>query len=200
MRAVDLDNIAVELRRMVRCSAGIIAYNMQWDQLVLGGGSRLQASANIASVGERFDCRGSFNTSDEIQHDVRSTAGSSFKLVDYAALRGRAGYAIGPIPALCSGWYRGRKVQLPDQCNRDGRYDGSQSSRPPGGPRHISTVSGRWQRQRICGGRRRGPWHGLGAHAGMYSCAANGNSSLSRRSIGRRSNIQVGHIGAGMRF
>src|SRR6185437_11468898 len=73
---------------------GFVGYNMQWDQLVLGWDleyrhpSILQTSA-ADSMSRRFD------TSDNIQHDVTIAAQASFKLVDYAVLRARAGYAVG---------------------------------------------------------------------------------------------------------
>jgi opacity protein-like surface antigen len=81
---------------------GFLGYNMQWDQLVLGWDlayrhpSILQTSA-ADSMSRRFD------TSDNIQHDVTIAAQASFKLVDYAVLRARAGYAVGqflPYAAL----------------------------------------------------------------------------------------------------
>ena len=73
---------------------GFVGYNVQYDQLVVGidGAynhvTSLQASA-MDSISRRV------TTSDNIQHDVTIQAQSSLKLVDYATLRARAGYAIG---------------------------------------------------------------------------------------------------------
>ena len=71
-----------------------IGYNWQWDDVVLGlevGYSRLSSMQDSAtdSIARRV------TTSDSIQHDVTIAAQSSIKLVDYATLRGRAGYAFG---------------------------------------------------------------------------------------------------------
>jgi opacity protein-like surface antigen len=73
---------------------GFVGYNWQWDQLVLGldfGYTRLasmspSASDAIARI---------VTTSDNVTHDVTIVAQSSAKLLDYATLRGRAGYGFG---------------------------------------------------------------------------------------------------------
>jgi outer membrane immunogenic protein len=73
-----------------------LAYNWQWDELVIGADlyykrpSILQSST-VDALSRTFD------TSDSIEHDITISAQSSFKLVDYAALRARAGYAFGPF-------------------------------------------------------------------------------------------------------
>lgn len=73
---------------------GFIGYNWQWSEVVLGVDlaynymSSLEASASD-SMGRVF------NTSDGFRNTVDVTSSSSIKLVDYATLRGRAGYAIG---------------------------------------------------------------------------------------------------------
>ena len=72
-----------------------IGYNMQWDNLVLGFDfgykhpTRLDAGAND-SITRRV-----VTASDNVQHDVTIDAQTTLKLVDYATLRGRAGYAVG---------------------------------------------------------------------------------------------------------
>jgi outer membrane immunogenic protein len=71
-----------------------VGYNMQWDNLVVGFDagykhpSKLDAGA-IDSITRRVV------TSDNIQHDVTVDAQTTLRLVDYATLRARAGYAIG---------------------------------------------------------------------------------------------------------
>ncbi|AXK81319.1 porin family protein [Pseudolabrys taiwanensis] len=73
---------------------GFIGYNWQWSELVLGADlsynymSSLEASATDSM--SRI-----FNTSDGYENSVTVRSSSSIKLVDYATLRGRAGYAIG---------------------------------------------------------------------------------------------------------
>jgi outer membrane immunogenic protein len=71
-----------------------LGYNMQWDQLVLGldlaynRPTSLESSA-IDSINRVV------TTSDSVSHNVTIAAASSLKLVDYATVRGRAGYAFG---------------------------------------------------------------------------------------------------------
>jgi opacity protein-like surface antigen len=69
-------------------------YNWQWDQLVIGFDFGYgYMSSMFTSASDTLARR--VTTSDNIQHDVTITAQSSVRLVDYAALRGRAGYAFG---------------------------------------------------------------------------------------------------------
>lgn len=73
-----------------------LAYNWQWSELVLGADLYYKRPSTLqASTGDSL--RRTFDTSDNIQHDVTISGQSSFKLVDYAELRGRAGYAFGPF-------------------------------------------------------------------------------------------------------
>lgn len=87
---------------------GFAGYNWQWDQLVLGidlGYTRMSSMANSASesLGRIV------TTTDHIQHEVTITAQSSIKLLDYAAVRGRAGYAFGQfLPYATLGFAVGR--------------------------------------------------------------------------------------------
>ena len=86
-----------------------LSYNWQWDQLVLGAeliydntASSLQSSARD-SIGRQF------NTTDGFTNQVQVTAESSVKLIDYALLRGRAGYAFGQfLPYATVGFALGR--------------------------------------------------------------------------------------------
>lgn len=73
---------------------GFIGYNWQWSELVLG----VDMSYNYMSSLEASASDGMsriFNTSDGYENTVTVHSSSSIKLVDYATLRGRAGYAIG---------------------------------------------------------------------------------------------------------
>lgn len=73
---------------------GFIGYSWQWSEIVLGADlsynylSSMEASASDSM--SRI-----FNTSDGYENTVTVRSSSSIKLVDYATLRGRAGYAIG---------------------------------------------------------------------------------------------------------
>ncbi|HET9714648.1 MAG TPA: outer membrane beta-barrel protein [Pseudolabrys sp.] len=72
---------------------GYLGYNMQWDRLVLGWDLAYKHPSILqSSTGDSL--RRVFTTSDSIEHDVTIAAESSFKLVDYATLRARAGYAV----------------------------------------------------------------------------------------------------------
>ena len=73
---------------------GFVGYNWQWSELVVGWdlGYKHPASLN-STTGNSLERL--FTTSDGVQHDVTILANTSFKLVDYATLRGRAGYAVG---------------------------------------------------------------------------------------------------------
>lgn len=73
---------------------GFIGYNWQWSELVVGWDLGYKHPSNLnSSTGNSLSRR--FDTSDSVRHDVTIDAQSSFKLVDYATLRARAGYAFG---------------------------------------------------------------------------------------------------------
>ena len=72
-----------------------LGYNMQWDQLVLGWDVIYNYTASSLVSSARDSIARSFDTSDGISNTVAIDAQSAIKLVDYAALRGRAGYAFG---------------------------------------------------------------------------------------------------------
>lgn len=73
---------------------GFIGYNMQWGELVVGADvgynwvSSLEANAadGIARI---------VTTSDDVSHSVTIVSSASLKLVDYATVRARMGYAFG---------------------------------------------------------------------------------------------------------
>jgi outer membrane immunogenic protein len=77
-----------------RSFGAFIGYNVQWDQLVAGFDmaynrpSTLETSASD-SIGRQV------TTSDGFVNQVNIVAQSSLKLVDYATMRARAGYAFG---------------------------------------------------------------------------------------------------------
>jgi opacity protein-like surface antigen len=77
-----------------RSYGAFLGYAVQWDQVVLGLdlGYNKMSSLETSSSGtiERVVA-----TSDNVAHDVTITATSSIKLIDYAAMRFRAGYAVG---------------------------------------------------------------------------------------------------------
>ncbi|HET9176058.1 MAG TPA: porin family protein, partial [Pseudolabrys sp.] len=71
-----------------------VGYNWQWSELVVGWDLAYKRPASLnSSASDSLSRR--FDTSDSIRHDVTIAAQTSFKLVDYATLRGKAGYAVG---------------------------------------------------------------------------------------------------------
>jgi outer membrane immunogenic protein len=80
-----------------------LGYNVQWEELVVGWDLAYKHPSILQSSVSDSLSRRVTTTADNVQHDVTIAAQSSFKLVDYATLRGRAGYAFGqflPYAAL----------------------------------------------------------------------------------------------------
>jgi outer membrane immunogenic protein len=71
-----------------------IGYNVQWDQLVVGGDLAYNHPSSLVSSASDTITR-LVTTSDGVHHTVTIDATSSLKLVDYATFRARAGYAFG---------------------------------------------------------------------------------------------------------
>lgn len=70
-------------------------YNMQWDNLVLGFDFGYKHPTNLDAGSSESISRRVVTSSDNMQHDVTIDANTTLKLVDYATLRARGGYAIG---------------------------------------------------------------------------------------------------------
>jgi opacity protein-like surface antigen len=73
---------------------GFVGYNWQWDELVLGADIAYNHPSSLESNASDSIDR-IVTTSDSVTHDVLLQSQASFKLVDYATVRGRAGYAFG---------------------------------------------------------------------------------------------------------
>jgi outer membrane immunogenic protein len=87
---------------------GFIGYNMQWDNLVLGFDFGYKHPQHL-DAGATDSITRRVVTTDNIQHDVTIDAQTTLKLVDYATLRGRGGYAIGQfLPYMVVGAALGR--------------------------------------------------------------------------------------------
>ncbi len=71
-----------------------IGYSVQWDALVLGVDAAYNRNSSLEATATDSISR-QFVTSDGFDNNVTVTATASVKLIDYATLRGRAGYAIG---------------------------------------------------------------------------------------------------------
>jgi opacity protein-like surface antigen len=83
-------------------------YNMQWDQLVVGFDLGYRYASSVeTSAGNTISRQ--FVTSDNFDNSVTIDARSTMKLIDYATLRARAGYAIGQfLPYAAIGVAAGR--------------------------------------------------------------------------------------------
>jgi opacity protein-like surface antigen len=175
-----------------------LAYNMQWDQLVVGVDlSYKHPSLLQISAGDSL--RRLFDTSDEVQHDVTISAQSSFKLVDYAALRARAGYAVGDfLPYAAVGIAAGRFNYQTTVTVTDVMTD----LNPPGPTGGLGTFQ-----QSASAGQANVFVAGVAAGLGVDwavtpSVFLRGEwEFVAFAPVNQtRANIQVGHVGVGMRF
>lgn len=91
-----------------RSYGAFLGYNYQWTELVLGFDLAYNRLISMdASASDSI--RRIVTTSDAVQHDVTISAQSSLKLIDYATLRARAGYAFGQfLPYAFAGGAVGR--------------------------------------------------------------------------------------------
>jgi len=71
-----------------------LGYNVQWDQLVVGFDLAYNRMSSLDTSVSDYIAR-EVTTSDNISNDVIISAQSSLKMIDYATLRARAGYAFG---------------------------------------------------------------------------------------------------------
>ena len=176
---------------------GYIGYNMQWDQLVLGVDLGYKY-ANIAT-GANDSISRQFTTSSQFQETVSIDARAQMKLMDYATLRGRAGYAWGQfLPYAAVGIAVGRfnyqtNVTVTDVMT---------ALNPPGPPGGLGTFQ-----QSASSGQNNAFAAGIAAGLGV-DWAATPNvfvrgewEFVAFAPVNQtRTNIQVGHVGAGMRF
>ena len=72
-----------------------IGYNWQWDQLVVGMDAAYNSLSSLNASASDSITRQVVTTPDNVNNTLTITAQSSLKLVDYATLRARAGYAMG---------------------------------------------------------------------------------------------------------
>ena len=85
-----------------------LGYNVQWDQLVVGFDLAYNRISSLDTSVSDFIAR-EVATSDKIANDVTIVAQSSLRLIDYATVRARAGYAFGQfLPYAVLGAAAGR--------------------------------------------------------------------------------------------
>lgn len=77
-----------------RSYGAFLGYNLQWDDVVIGVDLGYSKTSGIETTSDG-GIRRVVATSDGTVHDVTIAASSSIKLIDYATMRFRAGYAIG---------------------------------------------------------------------------------------------------------
>ena len=182
---------------------GFVGYNMQWDNLVLGFDigykhpSKLDAGAQD-SISRRVV------TSDNIQHDVTIDAQTSLKLVDYATLRGRAGYAIGQfLPYAVVGAAVGRFNYSTTVSVSDFMTQLPLTPTPPGGPIGFANLTPSsitaGKDNSIVGGVVAGVGADWAITPGMFLRAE--WEFIAFASVnGARTNLNTANIGMGVRF
>lgn len=72
-----------------------LGYNVQWDQLVIGFDLAYNNVSSLQASASDTISRQVVTTPDNVNNAVTITAQSSIKLIDYATMRARAGYAFG---------------------------------------------------------------------------------------------------------
>jgi outer membrane immunogenic protein len=174
---------------------GYIGYNMQWDQLVLGMDFGYKY-ANIATGANDAISR-QFTTSSQFQESVSIDARAQMKLVDYATLRGRAGYAWGQfLPYAFLGLAAGRfnygtTVTV--------HHTGTPIPPAPGVPFDLTDTASSGKTNAIVGGVAGGLGMDWAVTPGMYLRAEWEYVAFAPVN-GSRSNINTGKVGVGARF
>jgi opacity protein-like surface antigen len=174
---------------------GYIGYNMQWDQLVLGVDlgykyANLQAGATDSIARQ-------FTTSDNFSNTVSIDARATNKLVDYATLRARAGYAWGNfLPYAVIGVAAGRFTYATTVTVHS---TGTPNPPPPGVPFDITETQGTGKDNAIVGGLAAGlglDW----AFTPSFYLRGEWEYVTFAPVNGSRANINTGKIGVGARF
>ena len=174
---------------------GYIGYNMQWDQLVLGVDLGYKY-ANIAT-GANDSISRQFMTSNQFLNTVSIDARAQMKLVDYATLRARAGYAWGQfLPYAMVGIAAGRfNYETTVTVHRTG----TPIPPAPGFAFDITDTAGNGKDNAIVGGVAGGLGIDWALTPGMYLRGEWEYVAFAPVN-GSRSNFNTGKIGAGARF
>jgi len=182
---------------------GFIGYNMQWDNLVVGFDLGYKHPQKL-DAGATDSITRRVVTSDNIQHDVAIDAHTTLKLVDYATLRGRAGYAIGQfLPYMVVGAAVGRFNYSTTVSVTDFMTQLPLIPSPPGGPIGFalltpsSVTAGK--DNSIVGGVVAGVGADWAITPGLFLRAEWEFIAFSSVN-GARNNINTANIGLGLRF
>jgi outer membrane immunogenic protein len=174
---------------------GYIGYNMQWDQLVVGVDLGYKY-ANLATGASDSIAR-QFVTSDNFTNTVSIDARATFKLVDYATLRARAGYAWGnflpyAVVGIAAGRFNyGTTVTV--------HSTGTPNPPPPGTAFVLDETASSGKTNAIVGGVAAGLGVDWAVTPGMYLRAEWEYVAFAPVN-GSRSNINTGKVGVGARF
>jgi opacity protein-like surface antigen len=174
---------------------GYIGYNMQWDQLVLGVDLGYKY-ANL-TTGAVDSIARQFVTSDNFTNTVSIDAKATNKLVDYATLRARAGYAWGnflpyAVIGIAAGRFNyGTTVTV--------HSTGTPNPPPPGVAFDITQTAGNGKDNAIVGGVAGGLGLDWAMTPGFYLRAEWEYVAFAPVG-GSRANINTGKVGAGARF
>ena len=176
-----------------------LGYNMQWDQLVVGFDLAYKYASSLnAESSDSLTRR--FPTSDNIQHDVTIDARTSLKLVDYATLRGRAGYAVGNfLPYAVVGIAAGRFNYLTSVTVTDVMTNLPSPPAILGDAGTFSQSASTGKTNAIVGGIAGGLGLDWAMTPGMFLRAEWEYIAFAQVN-GSRPNINTGKVGVGMRF
>jgi outer membrane immunogenic protein len=178
---------------------GFVGYNWQWSELVVGWDLAYKRPASLNSTaGDSL--RRLFDTSDSVRHDVTIDAQTSFKLVDYATLRGRAGYAFGEfLPYAVLGAAVGRFNYQTNVTVTDVMTDLTVAPPVPGDLGTFQQSASSGQKNVFVAGLTTGLGIDWAITPGVF-LRAEWEYALFAPVNGTRSNINVGFVGLGARF
>jgi opacity protein-like surface antigen len=174
-----------------------LAYNMQWDRLVVGFDMGYKNAANSLNTTAADSISRQFVTSDNFDNQITIDARSSMKLVDYATLRGRAGYAFGNfLPYAAVGAAVGRF----NYATTVTVHSAGQPIAPaPGVPFDTTETSSVGKNNSIVGGVAAGLGVDWAITPGMFMRVEWEYVAFSPVN-GSRNNINTANLGVGMRF
>lgn len=173
-----------------------LAYNMQWDQLVVGFDMNYKYASSVSTTAADSISR-QFVTSDQFDNQITIDARSTMKLVDYATLRGRAGYAMGSfLPYAVVGAAVGRfNYATTVTVHSAGQPIGA----APGVPFDTTDTSSVGKNNAIVGGVAAGLGVDWAITPGMFMRLEWEYVAFSPVN-GSRNNINTANLGVGMRF
>ena len=196
--SVDVDGTAIQYNER-RGLWRLRGYNWQWSELVVGWDLAYKRPSSLNSTaGDSL--RRLFDTSDSVRHDVKIHAQTSFKLVDYAPLRGRAGYAFGEfLPYAVLGASVGRFNYQTNVTVTDVMTNLTVAPPVPGDLGTFQQSASSGQKNVFVAGLTTGLGIDWAITPGVF-LRAEWEYALFGPVNGTRSNINVGFVGLGARF